>query len=136
MTERVWRHGESSHSSKNPKLPAHCWPAYSGYLDSHLEAAVKHRIYSVAQARDQLPKLVHQAERGRPVRITRRGKPAAVLISETEFQRIHGGSRSGLGDAILAWREQHKGIDITDAEIAAWRDRSAGNALDLSDASR
>ena len=95
---------------------------------------MKHPVYSVAQARDQLPKLVHQAERGRPVRITRRGKPAAVLISETEFQRVHGRPRAGLGDAILAWRAEHEGVDITDAEIAAWRDRSAGNVPDLSDA--
>src|SRR5437588_1639382 len=60
------------------------------------DAVMKEREYSVAEARDKLPSLVHEAERGRPVRITRRGKRAAVLISEAAFRRSH--RASGRGD--------------------------------------
>lgn len=82
---------------------------------------MKEREYSIAEARDKLPALVHEAERGRSVRITRRGKRAAVLISEAEYGKSHGGARRGLGAAIQSWRERHGGVDLTDAEINAWR---------------
>jgi prevent-host-death family protein len=97
---------------------------------------MKAREYSVAEARDRLVKLVHEAERGRPVRITRRGKRAAVLISEIEFQRTRGEARAGVGDAILAWREKYGGVGLTDEEVASWRDRSIGRVPDLRDAKR
>ena len=97
---------------------------------------MKEPEYSVAEARDRLAKLVHEAERGRPVRITRRGKRAAVLISEAEFRRARGGTRAGVGDAILAWRDKYGGVDLTDEEVASWRDRSVGRVPDLRDVGR
>src|SRR2546430_17402534 len=80
------------------------------------DAVMKEREYSVAEARDKLPSLVHEAERGRPVRITRRGKRAAVLISEAEFRRSHRASGRGLGDAILAWRSRYGGVELRSEE--------------------
>ena len=44
--------------------------------------------YSIAAARQQLPAIVHEAERTGAVRITRRGQVVARLISEDEFQRL------------------------------------------------
>ena len=44
--------------------------------------------YSIAEARQQLPAIVHEAERTGAVRITRRGQVVARLISEHEFQRL------------------------------------------------
>ena len=44
--------------------------------------------YSIAAAKNNLSSLVHQAEQGRPVRLTRRGKPVAVLISTEQYERI------------------------------------------------
>ena len=38
-------------------------------------------MISIADARNRLPALVHQAEAGEAVTITRRGKPVAVVIS-------------------------------------------------------
>jgi len=87
---------------------------------------MKDREFSVAQARDRLANLVHQAERGRAIHITRRGKLAAVLISAAEFERTHGRRRQGVGDAILAWRAKYGGVQLTNREIDAWRDRSPG----------
>jgi prevent-host-death family protein len=88
--------------------------------------------YSVAEARDRLAELVHEAEQGRPIRITRRGKPAAVLVSEADFQRSHQRQKQGPGDAILAWRKKYGGVELTDAEIDRWRDRSVGRVPDFS----
>ena len=44
--------------------------------------------YSIAQAKNNLSALVHAAEQGHPVRLTRRGKPVAVLISTEQYERI------------------------------------------------
>src|ERR1700694_1285559 len=92
---------------------------------------VKEREYSVAEARDKLPALVHEAERGRPVRITRRGKRAAVLISEAEYRRSDSGARRGLAAAIQAWRARYGGVELTDAEVNGWRERGVSRIPDL-----
>lgn len=44
--------------------------------------------YSIAAAKNNLSGLVHEAEQGRPVRLTRRGKPVAVLISTEQYKRL------------------------------------------------
>ncbi len=59
--------------------------------------------YSIADARDRLPSLVHEAEEGRPVRITRRGKPVAVLVSEREYERLTG-AREDFWDSLNKFR--------------------------------
>ena len=46
--------------------------------------------YSIAEAKNQLPRLVHDVEKGATVTLTRRGKPIAVLISCTELQKLQG----------------------------------------------
>lgn len=93
---------------------------------------MKQEEYSVAEARNRLAELVHEAEQGRPIRITRRGKPAAVLVSEEQFQRVHEPVSRRLGDAILAWRRKYGGVELTDEEINGWRDRSVGRVSDFS----
>jgi prevent-host-death family protein len=44
--------------------------------------------YSIAEARHNLPAIVHEAERAGAVRITRRGEVVARLVAEREFQRL------------------------------------------------
>ena len=44
--------------------------------------------YSIAAAKNNLSGLVHEAEQGRAVRLTRRGKPVAVLISTEQYERL------------------------------------------------
>lgn len=46
------------------------------------------RAWSIAEARDHLPSLVHEAEQGGRVSLTRRGKAVAVLISVSEYDRL------------------------------------------------
>lgn len=50
--------------------------------------------YSVAEARQNLPALVHEAERAGTVGITRRGRIVARLLGEHEYRRL---TRAGRG---------------------------------------
>lgn len=47
--------------------------------------------YSIAQARSNLATIVNQAESGRQVELTRRGKSVAVVMSFREFESLRGG---------------------------------------------
>lgn len=45
------------------------------------------KTYSIAEARDNFPGVVHEAEGGTRVELTRRGKPVAVLLGLEEYER-------------------------------------------------
>lgn len=49
------------------------------------------RRHSIAEARNSLPRLVRDAETGRTVELTRRGKPVAVLIGRQDYDRLTSG---------------------------------------------
>ncbi len=61
------------------------------------------RSYSVAEARQNLARLIRTAEHGRAVRITRRGQPVAVLLSASEYLALSGESR---------WPEVHLPVHV------------------------
>lgn len=44
--------------------------------------------YSIAEAKNRLPRLVHEAEAGTVVEITRRGHAVAVLLSTAAYERL------------------------------------------------
>jgi len=44
--------------------------------------------HSIAEARSNLPKLIREAEAGKAVELTRRGRRVAVLIGEREYERL------------------------------------------------
>jgi prevent-host-death family protein len=89
------------------------------------------REFSIAEARNQLPALVHQVENGPPVRLTRRGKPVAVLVSLREYERL-GPRRADLWEAIEAFRRETDLGDIDVDEIfAGVRDPSPGREVEL-----
>ena len=46
------------------------------------------KTFSISEAKDQLPRIVHEAEAGGAVALTRRGKPVAILISKAEYDRL------------------------------------------------
>ncbi len=47
------------------------------------------KTYSITQARQNLPAVVHEAERAGEVRIRRRGEVVArLVVAESEFQRM------------------------------------------------
>lgn len=89
------------------------------------------REFSIAEARNQLPALVHQVEKGAPVRLTRRGKPVAVLVSLREYERL-GPRRADLWEAIEAFRRETDLGDLDVDEIfAGVRDPSPGREVEL-----
>lgn len=57
--------------------------------------------YSIAAAKNNLSGLVHEVEQGHPVRLTRRGKPVAVLISTAQYERLSKPSRKIAWDAAV-----------------------------------
>ncbi len=63
---------------------------------------------SIAQAKNALTELLHQVEAGDPVRVTRRGRPVAVMVSEAEFERLKtaAASAADFGAWVHAWRER------------------------------
>ena len=49
---------------------------------------------SVAEARRELPGLIHSVERGAVVEVTRRGQPVAVLVPVEQYLSMQVGERS------------------------------------------
>lgn len=86
--------------------------------------------YSIAQARDRLPALVHEAEEGTPVELTRRGKPVAVLLSSDEYHRL----ASGRVDFWSAYERFRESADLDGLDLGPVfediRDRSPGRDLE------
>ena len=70
---------------------------------------------SVAEAKNTLPALLHEAESA-PVEIVRRGKPIAVILSRASYDRLHGKSE-GVWTSLERFRESHD-LDELDAASA------------------
>ena len=83
---------------------------------------------SIADAKNTLPKLIHRAESGEVVHITRRGTPVAVLVSESHFERLGAASARDCWQAIEEWRSKaaFDWPDLPDEVVDGWRDRSPG----------
>ncbi len=84
------------------------------------------RQVSISTARSTLPALVHLAEEGQSVEITRRGRPVAVLLSTHAYRRLV--TRTGdLFAGIQAFRKRHDLRRLRlDAALADLRDTSPG----------
>jgi antitoxin Phd len=85
--------------------------------------------YSIAEARDHLPGIIHEVESDGPVELTRRGKPVAVVVSIPEYQRLSS-RKPGFVDAVDAWRqsltpEELEELDV-DGFLEGIRDSSPG----------
>lgn len=88
--------------------------------------------YSIAEAKNNLSHLVHKVEEGKPVRITRRGKSVAVLLSEDEFQRMNKG-RSSPAEALQRFftDPRFENIDIDSSVFSGLRAKESGREIDL-----
>lgn len=90
----------------------------------------------LSEAKAQLAGLVHAAEAGEVVHISRHGKAVAVLLSEQAYAALQqAGQSSRVWGAIAQWRDagrvQHPDDWPADGGIEPWRDRSVGREVDL-----
>jgi antitoxin Phd len=84
--------------------------------------------YSIAKARDRLARLVHDAEKGIAVELTRRGKPVAVLVSMSDYRRSVAGKPS-FWEALEMFRSE---VDLKKLGVEPGdfpRDRSPGRKV-------
>ncbi len=82
------------------------------------------KTYSIAEARNDLSGVVREAEAGRPVTLSRRGKPVAVIVSASEFARL-APRRRALAAAIDAFRRDFA-ASLDDSDWLPPRDASQG----------
>ena len=84
--------------------------------------------FSIAEAKNRLPALVHSTDEGVAIELTRRGKPVAVLISIRDYERLTR-QQEGFWSALESFRrrqpESQESV-ITDADFSGLRDRSPG----------
>ena len=91
---------------------------------------------SVVKARNALTQLIHEAESGKVVHITRRGKSVAVLVSREEYDRLESqDSKRDFWQAIEDWRAQASfdWPELTPEVVDGWRDRHPGREFSWPD---
>jgi len=86
--------------------------------------------FSIASARIHFPGLIHKAESGMPVEITRRGKPVAVVVSTMAYRRLAEPHR-GFWDAVKALRGRTKSGKggLRSVDLRGLRDTTPGRGF-------
>lgn len=110
------------------KLESRPAPRHDSHICSHIFGAGM-RESTIREAKNALTRLIHSAEKGEAVRITRHGRPVAVLVSNREYQRLSAGAvRRDPWVFLERWRAQlPEGFEgLSDREVDDWRERSAG----------
>ena len=88
--------------------------------------------YSIADARRHLPELVDEVEAGSVVKLTRRGRAIAVVVSVERYERLkaHGTTFAEAYQAFRkAYPEGRSGIGA--GYFRSLRDRGRGRKVDL-----
>ena len=91
------------------------------------------RQQSIAEARSSLPSLVREVESGRPVELTRRGEPVAVLIGRRQYVRLTSRQRrfsEAYEDFTRDFNLEELAID-PERVFAGVRDATRGREVDL-----
>ncbi|MEA1900092.1 MAG: type II toxin-antitoxin system Phd/YefM family antitoxin [Thermodesulfobacteriota bacterium] len=88
--------------------------------------------FSISEAKNRLPTIIYNVEKGPYVELTRRAKPVAVLLSIQEYERL---SRkyTGFWNALSEFRRkiEDERIEISDSDFKGLRDLSAGREVEL-----
>lgn len=72
---------------------------------------------SARNAKNQFGQLLESAQRG-PVRVTRRGRSAGVLMSEEQYQRLRGMAWDRLAESVASIREQADEHGLSEERLA------------------
>lgn len=88
--------------------------------------------YSIAEARSRLRTIIDQAEAGRAIELTRRGKPVAVVVSFRQFERLRG-DRPRFGDAYRNFLKKYslEEVGLDDDFVASTREKGIGREVSL-----
>ncbi|MGB5157681.1 type II toxin-antitoxin system Phd/YefM family antitoxin [Desulfobacterium sp. N47] len=88
--------------------------------------------YTIVDAKNKLTSIIHSVETGKAVKLTRHGRPVAVLLSIKDYQRLSR-KREGFCNALNSWRNNllKEGIVVTGEEFDGVRDNSSGRDVDL-----
>ena len=83
--------------------------------------------YTIAEAKSKLPAIIHTVEDGPSIKLTRHGKPVAVLLSIREYEQL-AKKKMGFWSALTKFRNilEKENIEITDKDFADLRDTSTG----------
>ncbi len=86
--------------------------------------------YTIAEAKNRLPSIIHSVEKGPSVKLTRRGRPVAVLLSIAEYERLNRKIGS-FWPALQALRNhvEIQGIEISDMDFDDLRDETPGRDI-------
>lgn len=87
--------------------------------------------YTISEAKNSLPAIINSVEKGPSVKLTRRGRPVAVLLSIKEYEKLSH-KRVGFWDTLAALRKQAGDIEISDKDFEGLRDCSSGREVELS----
>ncbi|MBW1962224.1 MAG: type II toxin-antitoxin system Phd/YefM family antitoxin [Deltaproteobacteria bacterium] len=88
--------------------------------------------YTIAEAKNKLSSIVHAVEQGAPVKLTRHGRPVAVLLSINQYDRLSH-KKEGYWRALKSFRKLIEKEDtlISDEDFQGLRDDSPGRKVDL-----
>ncbi len=88
--------------------------------------------YSIAEAKNNLSRIVHEAEEGQTVHLTRRGKLVAVLLSADEFNKVSA-KQTSPADTLTRFLndESYKQVDIDPAVFEGLRTKTSGRDITL-----
>ena len=84
------------------------------YMTDH--PAPPNRTYSVAEARNQLPALLHDVEAGAEISLSRRGRRVAVLMSAARFAELSA-AKPDLWTALESFWARHTEEDLQALDI-------------------
>lgn len=89
--------------------------------------------YSIAQAKNRLPAIIHEVETTRVIELTRRGQSVAVIMAIQEYDRLLSPGR-GFWQAYQAYVENTSLADLQlepKELFSDLRDRSGGRQVSL-----
>jgi antitoxin Phd len=86
--------------------------------------------FTISEAKNNLPAIVHAVEKGPSVKLTRRGRPVAVLLSIKEYEALSR-KRVGFYNSLKSFRDKNRNVAISDQDFENLRDSSPGREVDL-----
>ena len=86
--------------------------------------------YSVAEAKNQLPELLREVQKGNSVEITKHGEPVAIVLSIGDYQQlINKKKANSFINKVAALRASDDFEALTEDDLKDIRDRSTGREV-------